>query len=424
MSTSTLTPPPSTSPLAGSVEQPTLSETVSNYFSRVRGGDMGALPAMLGLAALCIIFTVVKPQTFPSELNIANLFQQGAVITTVAMGLIFVLLLGEIDLSAGFASGLCGAIMAVTLVEMGWPWYLSVLAAIVTGMLIGLLLGFLVAKIGIPSFIATLGGFLAFQGIVLLVIGDGGNISITDPVIIAIQNKNVPPILGWILAVLAIAAYALLSLRSWSQRKAEGLLVKPLSLVIIKIVVLAAVVLGMVAILNQERSFNPATASLKGVPIVVPIIAVIALALGYVLTKTAFGRHVYATGGNAEAARRAGIDVARVRIACFIICSSMAAIAGIFAASRATSVDPNAGGSNTLLYAVGAAVIGGTSLFGGRGRIVDALIGGAVIAVIDNGMSLMGYSSGIKYVVTGGVLVIAAGIDALSRRRAQATGRI
>jgi D-xylose transport system permease protein len=423
MSTSTVTPPPAAP--APAVEQPTLSETVSNYFSRVRGGDMGALPALLGLAGLVVIFVVAKPATFASTLNIANLFQQGAVITTLAMGLIFVLLLGEIDLSAGFTSGLCGAIMAVTLTQLGWPWYVSVLAAIATGIVVGTLLGSLVAKIGIPSFIATLGGFLAFQGIVLLIIGDGGNISIPSKgVIYSIQNQNVPPLVGWLLAVLAVAAYAWLSIRGWSQRKAEGLQVKPFSLVIIKTVALALVLLGMVLILNQERSFRPETNSLKGVPIVVPIIAVIALSLGFVLSKTAFGRHVYAVGGNAEAARRAGIAVSRVRIMCFIICSSMAAIAGIFAASRATSVDPNAGGSNALLYAVAAAVIGGTSLFGGRGRIVDALIGGAVIAVIDNGMSLLGYSAGIKYVVTGGVLVIAAGIDALSRRRAQATGRI
>ena len=157
----------------------------------------------------------------------------------------------------------------------------------------------------------------------------------------------------------------------------------------------------MVAILNQERSLNPLRTSIIGVPIVVPLIVTLALVLGFVLTRTAFGRHIYAVGGNAEATRRAGINVAGVRMACFMICSSMAAVAGVFAASRATSVDPNAGGSNVLLYAVGAAVIGGTSLFGGKGRIIDALIGGAVIAVIDNGMALLGYSSGVKYVVTG-----------------------
>lgn len=411
-------------PLFGEVEQPTLGEAVSNYLSRVRGGDMGSLPAILGLVVLTLIFSIVRPETFPSALNIANLFQQGAVITTIAMGLVFVLLLGEIDLSAGFASGVCGAILAVTMTDLGWPWYLSMGAAIVTGMLIGLVLGSFVARIGIPSFVVTLGGFLAFQGIVLLIIGSGGNISLTDPVVLAIQNENVPPALGWALSVIALLLYGWATLRGWSRRRAEGLLVKPLALVLITIGAVSAIVLGMTFVLNQERSLNPARTSLQGIPIVVPIIAVLALTLGYVLTRTGYGRHVYAVGGNAEAARRGGIDVVKVRTSAFVICSSMAAVAGIFAASRATSVDPNAGGSNTLLYAVGAAVIGGTSLFGGRGRIIDALIGGAVVAVIDNGMGLLGYSSGVKYIVTGAVLVLAAVVDAVTRRRAQASGRM
>jgi D-xylose transport system permease protein len=272
--------------------------------------------------------------------------------------------------------------------------------------------------------VATLAAFLAFQGIVLLIIGAGGNVSITDPVILAIQNENVPPAIGWVLAVVAVAAYAFQSLGTWRHRRDRGLLTAPLGLVVLKIVVLAAVVLALVYALNQERSLNPARTSIQGVPIVVPIIALLALLLGFVLTRTPFGRHIYAVGGNAEATRRAGIPVAGVRLACFMICSTMAAVAGVFAASRATSVDPNAGGSNVLLYAVGAAVIGGTSLFGGKGRILDALIGGAVIAVIDNGMGLLGYSAGVKYVVTGGVLAVAAAVDALSRRRARATGRV
>lgn len=424
MTTTVPTPPSDLAPRFGDVEQPTLGEAVSNYVSRVRGGDMGSLPAVLGLLVLTVVFAVVRPQTFPSALNIANLFQQGAVITTIAMGLVFVLLIGEIDLSAGFASGVCGAILAVTMTDFGWPWYLSMGAAIVTGVVIGLVLGSFVSRIGIPSFVVTLGGFLAFQGIVLLIIGSGGNISLTDPVVLAIQNKNLPPAVGWALAVVALALYAGATLRGWSQRRAAGLQVKPLSLVLITIGAVSAIVLGMTFVLNQERSLNPARTSLQGIPIVVPIIAVLALVLGYLLTRTAYGRHIYAVGGNAEAARRGGIAVARVRTSAFVVCSTMAAVAGIFAASRATSVDPNAGGSNTLLYAVGAAVIGGTSLFGGRGRIVDALIGGAVVAVIDNGMGLLGYSSGVKYVVTGAVLVLAATVDAITRRRAQASGRM
>lgn len=424
MTAPTLRPASTPPSLAGAVEQPTFAEALDAYLRRVRGGDMGSLPAVLALAVLVAGFVALKPETFPSALNIANLFQQGAVVATIAMGLVFVLLLGAIDLSAGFASGVCGAVLATTLTDLGWTWYAALAVTLLTGVVIGLVIGLMVARVGIPSFVATLAAFLAFQGIVLLIIGAGGNVSITDPVILALQNENVPPLVGWALALVAVAVYAVTSLGTWRHRRARGLLTAPLALVVLKVLVLAAVVLGLVLVLNQERSLNPARTSIQGVPIVVPIIAVLALLLGFVLTRTPFGRHVYAVGGNAEATRRAGIPVAGVRLLCFVICSTMAAVAGVFAASRATSVDPNAGGSNVLLYAVGAAVIGGTSLFGGKGRIVDALIGGAVIAVIDNGMGLLGYSAGVKYVVTGGVLAVAAAVDALSRRRARATGRV
>lgn len=423
MSTSTVPSEVGPSLLAGSVEQPTFGEAVGNYVSKVRGGDMGSLPALLALGVLTLAFVILKPNTFPSALNIANLFQQGAVVATIAMGLIFVLLLGEIDLSAGVTSGVCGAVLATGLTVYHWSWYVSLLAGVATGFVIGLIIGMFVARVGVPSFITTLGMFLALQGVVLLIIGSGGNISITDPVIIALQNKNVPPLVGWVLAIAAVVAYGATSLRTWQLRRQRGLLAAPLGMVVLKLAVLALVVLGMVAVLNQERSLNPLRTSIIGVPIVVPLIVVLALGLGFLLTRTAFGRHIYAVGGNAEATRRAGINVKAVKMVCFTICSFMAAIAGVLAASRATSVDPNAGGSNVLLYAVGAAVIGGTSLFGGKGRIIDALIGGAVIAVIDNGMGLLGYSSGVKYVVTGAVLVAAASVDAISRRRARATGR-
>jgi D-xylose transport system permease protein len=203
---------------------------------------------------------------------------------------------------------------------------------------------------------------------------------------------------------------------------ARGLITDPIAVVALRIVGLAVILGTAVYVLNLERSRNVLISSLKGVPIVVPIIAVLLIVWTFVLQRTSYGRHIYAVGGNREAARRAGIDVDRIRISVFVICSSMAAIGGIVAASRANSVDPNTGGSNVLLYAVGAAVIGGTSLFGGKGRVLDAVLGGAVVAVIENGMGLMGYSAGVKYVVTGVVLLLAASVDALSRRRAAATG--
>ncbi|MFV2099926.1 sugar ABC transporter permease [Micromonospora sp. LOL_024] len=400
---------------------PSVGSHILDYWRRVRGGDIGALPAVLGLLVLCTVFSIMRP-SFLTAGNLANLFTQGAAVTLIAMGLVFVLLLGEIDLSAGFASGVCAAVLANVVTVLGYPWYVAVAAAVLTGMAIGTMLGLLVAKIGIPSFVVTLAGFLAFQGVVLLLMEEGRNISVRDSVLVAIANRNLPPLLGWALAALAIVGYAGIQLRRHRSRAARSLVTDPIAVVLARIGGLA-VTLGLaVYVLNLERSRNVLFSSLKGVPIVVPIIAVLLIVWTFVLQRTSYGRHIYAVGGNKEAARRAGINVDRIRISVFMICSTMAAIGGIVAASRANSVDPNTGGSNVLLYAVGAAVIGGTSLFGGKGRVLDAVLGGAVVAVIDNGMGLMGYSSGVKYVVTGVVLLLAASVDALSRRRAAASG--
>jgi len=338
------------------------------------------------------------------------------------MGLVFVLLLGEIDLSAGFTSGVCAAVLAELLTNNHWPWYLAVLVSMVTGVVIGFALGTLVAKVRIPSFVVTLAAFLAFQGVALLMLKNGANISVTDPVVSAIENKNLPMWLSWALLVLIAGGYLLVQLMQLRTRAARGLATDPLALIAIRVGAVALVGALAVYFLNIERSQNPLRVSLRGVPYVVPLILILLLAWTFVLGRTPYGRHIYAVGGSSEAARRAGINVDRIRTSVFVICSGMASIGGIVAASRANSVDPNTGGSNILLYAVGAAVIGGTSLFGGKGRVLDAVLGGAVIAVIDNGMGLMGYSSGVKYVVTGIVLLLAAGIDALSRRRAAATG--
>ncbi|MGK5673172.1 sugar ABC transporter permease [Micromonospora sp. URMC 106] len=400
---------------------PTVGTHVRNYLARVRGGDLGSLPAVIGLVVLCTVFAIVRPVFFSAG-NFANLFTQGAAVTVIAMGLIFVLLLGEIDLSAGFASGVCAAILANVVTVLGYPWYVAVLAALGTGMLIGLTLGVLVAKLGIPSFVVTLAGFLAFQGVVLLLMEEGTNISIADEVIISIENDWVPPAVGWLLAGVAVAGYAAAQLLRQRKRAGRGLQTDPAAVVLARIAGLA-VVLGLaVYVLNQERSINPLITSNRGMPIVVPLIALLLVTWTFVLNRTAYGRHLYAVGGNREAARRAGINVDRIRISAFVICSTMAAIGGIIAASRDRSVDPNTGGSNVLLYAVGAAVIGGTSLFGGKGRMIDAVLGGAVVAVIINGMNLLNLSSGLKYVFTGLVLLLAAGVDALSRRRSAATG--
>jgi D-xylose transport system permease protein len=412
----TATPPaPPAAPAA------TVGTYARDYLARIRGGDIGALPAVLGLLVLCAVFAYFRPN-FLTLGNFANLFPQGAAVTVIAMGLVFVLLVGEIDLSAGFASGVCAAVLAVLLTEQGQPWYVAVVAALATGVVIGMSLGFLVAKVGIPSFVVTLAGFLAFQGVMLIVISGGNIVPVRDDTILALANRNLAPVVGWGLAAVSIGGYAAVQLVGQRRRVARGLVAPPLAVVCLRIGLLAGILGVAVYLLNQERSRNVAIVSLKGVPIVVPLIAVLLVVGTFVLQRTPFGRHIYAVGGNREAARRAGINVDLIRISAFMICSTMAAVGGIIAASRGNSVDATTGGSDVLLLAVGAAVIGGTSLFGGKGRLVNGVIGGAVVAVIDNGMGLMGYSSGVKFAVTGLVLLLAAGVDALSRRRAVATG--
>jgi D-xylose transport system permease protein len=393
----------------------TVGETFRAYLGRVRGGDMGPLPAVIGLVVLVTLFSILRP-TFFTPLNFANFFTQAAVVAILAMGLIFVLLLGEIDLSAGVTSGVSGALLAVGLAKWGFPWYVAIGVSLLAGLAIGFFIGFLVARIGIPSFVVTLALFLAFQGLVLVIIGEGGNVRITNPVILAIQNNNLSIAAGWIFYLIIVLGYVGLALNGRRRRLKRGFSAQSASVIALKTGAIAIVGFAVVWILNLERSVNPELNPLSGVPIIIPIIAILALVFGFVLERTSFGRHIYAVGGNVEAARRAGIGIRQVRIAVFCICSTTAAFAGIVAASRAASVDPNAG-RFIVLSAIAAAVIGGTSLFGGRGRIYDGLIGAAVVAVIDNGMGLLGYSAGVKLMITGGVLMLAAGTDALSRKR-------
>ena len=398
-----------------------MGEAAREYINRLRGGELGSLPAVLGLIALVLIFTMLKGSTFFSTFNFANLLSQGAMIIVIAMGLVFVLLLGEIDLSAGFAAGTAAAVLGVTLTKHEWPMPLAVLACLATGVVLGVVIGLLVARLGIPSFVVTLAMFLALQGMMLLIIGEGGTVPIRDEAILALQNKNLPTVLGWLLTIASVGIYAWLSGQRLRRRRAAGLTAEPTTLWALKIGVIAVLAVLATFFLNRERSLRPDLNSIKGIPYIVPMILILVIVLGFVLTRTAFGRHIYAVGGNAEAARRAGINVNRIKIICFIICSLLAAVAGILFASRDNSISPSTGGSTTLLYAVGAAVIGGTSLFGGRGRITDAVLGGLVVAVIANGLPLITEKAGIQFLVTGLVLLVAASVDALSRRRSLAT---
>jgi D-xylose transport system permease protein len=333
------------------------------------------------------------------------------------MGLVFVLLLGEIDLSAGYASGVCGAVLVLLVTNHGWSWYSALGASIAVGAVLGTLIGTLVSRLGIPSFVVTLAAFLAFQGVLLLLAGEGGTIPIADKTILAVENSNLTPMQGWILWAVTSALYVVGGLNRINSRRKAGLVVELTQLWAMKTAALLIITGGAVYTLNQERGLSAAN-STRGVPVVAPLILVILLVGTFVLSKTAFGRHIYAVGGNAEAARRAGINVKRVRTIAFVLCSALASIAGMLFASRMNSISPSTGGSSTLLYAVGAAVIGGVSLFGGKGRMRDAILGGLVVAVIDNGMGLLGYGAGIQYLVTGAVLLVSAGVDAISRRGA------
>jgi D-xylose transport system permease protein len=412
------------------------------YGQRVRGGEMGSLPAVAGLVALVLLFSAIQP-TFRGLYNFGNMLTEGSGPVLLAMGLIFVLLLGEIDLSAGFAGAVCAAVMVRLMVGYDMPWVVSIGAALITGMVIGMLIGLLVAKVRIPSFVVTLAFFLAFQGVALYIVNNGpgahGDVRITDNVVLAFENSQMPKWAGWLLAVVIIVGYAAVKLSAQRARRTRGLLGEPTAILAAKIGALTFGTLLVVFLLNQNRSINRTPIltnvdgtiklvtppAVEGVPWVVLVLAFFFVVWTFLLSRTRYGRHVYAVGGNEEASRRAGIAVDRVRISVFVLCSFMAAVGGIMIGSNVAAVSVQNYSGNTLLLAVGAAVIGGTSLFGGKGRMVDALVGGAVVEVIQNGMANLvqgNNGSSVQYVVTGIVLLLAAAIDAISRRRAGATG--
>jgi len=396
----------------GSGHEGNLRDQVKAYFSRVKNGEMGALPAIGAMIVLSLLFGSLSPFFF-TKLNIANLFVQTAELTTLAVALVFVILLAEIDLSAGVAAGVAMDIFYLCL-KAGLPWIAGVFVALIFGALVGLVLGWFVAKIGVPSFVVTLAFFLGFQGVALILLGDGGLFRVEVPEIKAIMNENLPPVVGW--GLLALMLVISLSIGLWDRaRRAKlDLAVRPLSILLTRTALLGLLGGFIVFFLNQNRSaaFKP----IAGVPIVIPIVVGLIFLGTFVLDRTRFGRHLYAVGGNPEAARRAGIKVGMIRISAFVICSMLAVVSGLFHVSRIGVVEAAAGRS-IVLSGVAAAVVGGVSLFGGRGRLVHAAIGAMVISMIDNGLGLLGLSAGISFVVTGSVLALAATIDALSRKR-------
>jgi D-xylose transport system permease protein len=404
-------------------EKQTIGSAIKGYLGKVKSGDLGAFPALLSIVVLGAIFSFARPETFTTRRNFANLLQQAAPIIVIAMAVSFVLLLGEIDLSAGFTAGVTAAVLADRLVK-GMALIPAVLIAVAVSVLLGLFTGFLVARVGIPSFVVTLANFLSFQGILLLVTKEGGSIRFDNKLIYAIENQNMSVPLSWILSAVLVGAFAYGLLRK--QMSSGGTI--PLGLVIAKIATAAFFAFGLAALLAKNRNFATAPKALKGIPWCVPLVLLLVALLTFILNRTAYGRHLYAVGGNAEAARRAGINVQRIRMSAFVFCAVLAGIGGAFLASQVNSVSPQTGGNQTLLLAVGAAVIGGTSLFGGKGRMSNAVLGGIVLALIDNGLGLVGKASpfgrqvnfsdaGIKFIVSGLVLLLAASVDALSRKR-------
>jgi D-xylose transport system permease protein len=391
-----------------------LREYVRATTTRIRAGQSGALPVLLGLFLITVIFQSLN-SNFLTAGNIVNLLIQGAVYMLLAMAEVFVLLLGEIDLSAGFVAGVGGIIAAelVTSEHGSWPWWVACVAALLVCALIGLFMGTIITRLGLPSFVVTLAGLLAFQGVMLSILGNGGTLPINDTVINDFANGLLTPTAGWIVMIGVVALYALITWRRDARRRKRGLVAPPVGVTILKVLGAAAAGVVLVLICNTDRGV---LVPIKGMPWIILIVLGVCAAWTLLLGRTKFGRYVYAIGGNTEAARRAGVSVAGVRTACFMLCSFTAGIAGIVYASRLRSVSTNLDGGQLVLYAVAAAVIGGTSLFGGRGKPSNAVLGGLVIAAIDNGMGLQGFSAAAKFIVTGIVLVVAVTIDALARR--------
>jgi D-xylose transport system permease protein len=394
------------------------TNTVGAYARRwwvdVKSGELGSLPIVLGLIIICLVFQTQNDR-FLTAGNFVNLIVQTAPYAVIAMGVTFALLLGEIDLSIGFVSGVGGVLTAILLTPDGnqLPTFIVMVIVLAAGLGIGTFHGLIITKIGVPSFVVTLAGLLAWNGVVLLLIGSRGTVILQNDFVIGLANNFMAPGAAWVLAIACIALYAAVQLTRAVNRRRAGLQTDPTLIVGLRIGGVAAALIIVVAVCNQDR----------GLPYVALVVGGLFLIWTYVLNRTRFGRHIYAVGGNAEAARRAGINVDNVRIACFAFCSFMAVIGGIILASRLRSVDTNTGGGQALLYPIAAAVIGGTSLFGGRGTMKAAILGALVMLSIDNGLGLLGLSSGTKFVLTGGVLLLAVTVDSISRRGRAQSGR-
>lgn len=395
-------------------------EYASAWIKRVRGGESGILPVLGGLVIIVLIFQS-QSSVFLSAGNLTNLLEQSATFVLLGMAEVFVLLLGEIDLSVGYVAGI-GAVVTAELLgsPYNFPWWLAILCGVVATALIGALQGALITRLHLPSFVVTLAGLLFWEGALIYLVnhasnGTGGTIRISNHVIDNLVSGTLDPVAGWVIMVVAVALYAVFTVTRERHRRASGLVSAPFALTVIKVVVMAVAGVVLVVVCNTNRGV---LVPLRGVPWVVPIVVAFTVGWTFLLGRTRYGRYVYSIGGNAEAARRAGISLTRIRLLAFSLAGLTAGAAGIIYASRLQSISNNVDGGTLVLYAVAAAVIGGTSLFGGRGKIVHALIGGLIIATIYNGMGLLGMSAAAQYMVTALVLLAAVTVDALARRGA------
>jgi D-xylose transport system permease protein len=398
-------------------KQPSLGEYVSAWVKRMRSGDLGQLPIIIGFIVIALIFGNLTDGIFYVERNFVNLLLQMSGLTAIAMGVVFILLIAEIDLSVAYVSAIGGVIMTLLLRESNanWPWWAAVGLALIVCTLIGLLHGLIITKASVPSFVVTLAGLMAWSGVVLILttqFSTAGTVVIQNDVILGVANSYLPQTWSWIVFAVIMTLYAVNQISKMQSLQKQNLSAKPPAIILIQVVGLIVLVGLAIWYANQDR----------GVPTSAMIVLVFLAIWSFVATRTKFGRYVYAVGGNPEAARRAGINVDRIRIYVFMISGFMAGVGGIILASRLRSVSTDAGGGNLLLNAIAAAVIGGTSLFGGRGSVISALLGALIIQSVENGMGLMNWPSGVKFVVTGCVLLAAVLIDSFSRRSRASSG--
>jgi D-xylose transport system permease protein len=399
----------------------TLGEYMRAWVLRIRNGDSGMLPVIGGLVLIVVIFQSQK-SVFLSAANLTNLFTQAATFILFAMAEVFVLLLGEIDLSIGYVGGVSAVVAVATAAPPGnHPWWVAILAGLAVGGAIGAIQGTLITRLRVPSFVVTLAGLLGWQGMLIFLANreggtnGGGTLRVTNKIMSDLVNGNLSVAAGWVLLIVGLVGFAAFTFVRDGQRRRHGLVVPPVGLAVLRILVVTAAGLAVVLICNTNRG-RIASHPVRGVPWVVLVILGTFALWTVLLGRTRFGRYIYAIGGNAEAARRAGINLNRVRTAAFTLTGITAGLAGIILASQLGSISQDVDGGQLVLYAVAAAVIGGTSLFGGRGRMLYAVVGGLVIATIANGMGLIGLSADSQFMVTALVLLAAATVDAIARR--------